>query len=304
MTATSRAPRVPSTTDYSAMSYTLFSVPTLSSDLQDTPISQVVFLPFDATCIYDNGTSCGNQPSYTWFPTAATGTPTTVNGVPNIYHAWTSVLDTPAGNDTNLVDTTMPYNNGYGVNELSNTGTTTLYFRLEVDTLQWDRAQTCGSATCAKPEAYTNNSQSTAHKGYAVRLVAPGTSLICSQDNPPATSPPAACQTATMAAMGDMTVYTPIESGSTPSSFSIPLFQLDPSYANQYIDVDIFDIGDITFTGGPKTPTWASRSRAERPLPTTRSSRTWATRTRCKATHLSTPRGGRAPAVLRRLRAS
>ncbi len=146
----------------------------------------------------------------------------------------------------------MPYNNGYGVNELSNTGTTTLYFRLEVDTLQWDRAQTCGSATCAKPEAYTNNSQSTAHKGYAVRLVAPTTSLICSQDNPPATSPPAACQTATMAAMGDMTVYTPIESGSTPSSFSIPLFQLDPSYANQYIDVDIFDIGDITFTGGPQ----------------------------------------------------
>jgi hypothetical protein len=238
-------------TDYSAMSYTLFSVPTLSSDLQDTPISQVVFLPFDATCIYDNGTSCGNQPSYTWFPTA-TGTPTKVNGVPNIYHAWTSVLDTPTGNDSNLVDTTMTYNNGYGVNELSNTGTTTLYFRLEVDTLQWDRAQTCGSATCAKPEAYTNNSQSTAHKGYAVRLVAPTTSLICSQDNPPATSPPAACQTATMAAMGDMTVYTPIESGSTPSSFSIPLFQLDPSYANQYIDVDIFDIGDITFTGGPQ----------------------------------------------------
>jgi hypothetical protein len=49
--------------------------------------------------------------------------------------------------------------------------------------------------------------------------------------------------------MGDMTVYTPISSGSSAASFAIPLFQLDPSYAGQPINVDLFDIGDVGFTG-------------------------------------------------------
>jgi Flp pilus assembly protein TadG len=237
-------PVPPSTnkTDYAAMSYTIFTVPTLSSDLQDTPISQEVFYPFNATCIYDNGTSCGGTQGYSWFPTG-TGTSTPVTGVvPNIYHAWTSVLDTPAGNDSNLFTNTL----SYGSAQLSNPATATnpLYFRLEVDTLQWNGIPTCANATCAQPKSGTvgatnytaANGQPSAHKGYAVQVATPGT----------ITPSPAS----TMSAMGDMTVYTPIESGSASSSFSIPLFQLDPSYASQTIDVYVFDPGDVNYQSG------------------------------------------------------
>ena len=157
----------------------------------------------------------------------------------------------------------MPYNNGYGVNELSNTGTTNLYFRLEVDTLQWDGTPICSSATCAQPDtgtaAYESaNDQSTAHKGYAVQLATPGT-IICGSTLP---SPP--CSSSTMSAMGDMTVFTPIETGGSAASFSIPLFKLDPSYANQTIDVYVFDPGDVNYNRDTRAPpTWASRSRTE-----------------------------------------
>ena len=234
-------------TDFSAISYTIFSVPTLSSDTGDTPISQEVFYPFNATCIYDNGASCGGNQGYTRFPTTGGSTP--VSGVPNIYHAWTSVLDTAAGNDANLFNRTMPY----GSDELSNpaTATTDAYYRLEVDTLQWNGTPICtNTASCVTnaPKTGTgattdSNGQSKAHKGYAVQLAVPDTTTECTSSTP-------GCATSTMSAMGDMTVYTPIETGSTAASFSIPLFKLDPSYANQTIDVDIFDIGDVAFQSG------------------------------------------------------
>jgi Flp pilus assembly protein TadG len=248
-------PVPPSTnkTDYAAMSYTIFTVPTLSSDLQDAPISQEIFYPFNATCIYNNGASCGGNQGYSWFP-KSTGTSTSVAGVaPNIYHAWTSVLDTPAGNDSNLFTNPLQY----GSAPLSNpkTATNPLYFRLEVDTLAWNGIATCANATCAQPKSGTvgatnytaANGMPSAHKGYAVQLVAQGTASTCSTSTPPA---PTVCPTATMSAMGDMTVYTPIESGSASSSFSIPLFQLDPSYASQPIDVYVFDPGDVNYQSG------------------------------------------------------
>jgi Flp pilus assembly protein TadG len=261
-------------TDYAAMSYTVFSVPTLSSDLQDTPISQTVFYPYNATCLDQGGNATGTKcsgnttgtplltkDSYYWFPPTGssaqppTTVPVTTSTVPQLYHNWVSVLDPVAGNDSNLFKTTMLYANGYGTNELSNPATATndLYFRLEVDTLQWNGVPACGSATCARPNSgtvgttnyTTSNGQASAHKGYAVQLVAPGTINTCST-----ASPPAQCPTATMSAMSDMTVYTPIESQSTSSSFSIPLFQLDPSYANQPIDVYVFDPGDVSYQSG------------------------------------------------------
>jgi Flp pilus assembly protein TadG len=236
-------------TDYSAISYTIFSVPTLSSDTGDSPISQEIFYPFNATCIYDNGASCSGKESYSWFPTG-TGTETPVNGVvPNIYHAWTSVLDTAPGNDSNLFTDTM----AYGSDALSNpaTATTDAYYRLEVDTLQWNGTPICTStATCTTnaPQTGTgsttdSNGQSKAHKGYAVQLAVPGSTTECTSTTP-------GCATSTMSAMGDMTVYTPIETGTTAASFSIPLFKLDPSYANQTIDVDVFDVGDVAFQSG------------------------------------------------------
>jgi hypothetical protein len=229
--------------DYAAMAYTIFTVPTLSSDMGDTPISQEVFYPFNATCIYDNGASCGGTQSYKWFPPAS-GNSTPVSGVPNIYHAWTSVLDTPAGNDSNLFKSTLPL----GTDELTNTnpsGGANMYWRLEVDTLQWNGTPTCTSSTCSLPKtagSFTNtNGQSKVHKGYAVQLAVPGTTNECTS---------ATCSTSTISAMGDMIVYTPINAGSSPASFSIPLFQLDPSYAGQTIDVDIFDPGDVSYMSG------------------------------------------------------
>ncbi|MGD1034818.1 MAG: pilus assembly protein TadG-related protein [Candidatus Dormibacteria bacterium] len=243
--------------DYSAISYTVFTVPTLSSDAGDTPISQEVFYPFNATCLYMQGSAAQDPDcntttdkyyttgadSYYWFPPTGGGTAATVSvaSAPNIYHAWTSVLDTPAGNDSNLFTQTMPY----GSDELTDPSTTVpAYYRLEVDTLQWDGTPICQDATCTVPKTgsvgstnYTTaNEQSKAHKGYAVQLAVPGSNTEST--------------TTTMSAMGDMTVYTPIETQGSPASFSIPLFKLDPSYANQTIDVDIFDIGDVNFQSG------------------------------------------------------
>jgi hypothetical protein len=169
----------------------------------------------------------------------------TASTVPGVYHAWTSVLDTPTANDSKLFTQTR----SYGSDELTNPGTTPLYFRLEVDTLTWNGAPICSSATCAKPQTGTAalesaNGQSTAHKGYAVQLAAPGTTT------PPCGSTIPQCKLSTMAAMGDMTVYTPIETGGSASSFSIPLFKLDPSYANQPIQVFVFDPGDVQYQSG------------------------------------------------------
>ncbi len=87
--------------------------------------------------------------------------------------------------------------------------------------------------------------QSEAHKGYSVRLVSdngsPGTTLGTVNG-----SACAGCGTAS--AMDDMIVYTPVN-GATASQFSIPLFNVDASYAGQVIDIDLFDIGDVG--GGP-----------------------------------------------------
>jgi Flp pilus assembly protein TadG len=248
-------------TDYAAMSYTIFTVPTLSSDLSDTPISQSVFYPYNATCLDQGGTGTGTQcsgnttgsplltkDSYYWFPPTGSSTqapttvPVTTSTVPQLYHNWVSVLDPVASNDASLFKTTM----SYGSDELSNPSSATapLYFRLEVDTLQWDGTPICSSATCAQPDtgtaAYESaNDQSTAHKGYAVQLATPGT-IICGST----------CSSSTMSAMGDMTVFTPIETGGSAASFSIPLFKLDPSYANQTIDVYVFDPGDVNYQSG------------------------------------------------------
>jgi len=62
--------------------------------------------------------------------------------------------------------------------------------------------------------------------------------------------------------MDDMIVYTPVN-GATATQFSIPLFNVDASYAGQVINVDLFDIGDVN--GGaayvglrePDGVTWA-----------------------------------------------
>jgi hypothetical protein len=228
-------------TNFSAMSYTVFTVPTLSSDMTDSLVSQEVFYPYNATCLYNGGSYAGcqnshgvNTESYTWFPPSGLGTATPVNNeVPATYHEWISGLDyTPSHNDAGL-ETTV-YTTGASV--LSDPfATSDAYYRLEVDTLQWDGSPTCTATSCSFP-AVSSNTQSKAHKGYAVQLAVPNTTTACSAST---------CSSASISAMDDMTIYTPIVGAQCPS-FQIPLFYLDPAYAGQTIDVDLFDVGDVS----------------------------------------------------------
>ncbi len=215
-------------TEYSAMEYTLFSVQTLSSRSGDSKVGQEIFYPYNAT----------NLPtSYSWFvPGGSCPTATTVSGfTPSTYHQWISALNySPAAtNDQNLVKTTGALG-AYISNPAG--ATVTKYYRLEVDSLQWNGTPSCAatSGPCALPDSTVGsggNGFSNAHKGYAVRLVTPSTTTVPS------------C--GTVSAMDDMAVFTPVNGASSPQ-FAIPLFSIDPTaYAGQTINVDLFDVGDV-----------------------------------------------------------
>jgi hypothetical protein len=238
-------------TAYSAMEYTLFTVPTLSSHLGDVKQGQEIFLPYNAT----NLTAA--TPNYVPIiaPTCPGALPAAVNYTPVTYHEWVSALNF---NPANAKDKAL-YNgaNKYGAT-LSNpnpAGSADIFYRLEVDSLQWNGTPFCKGNSGA-PCAYPNTSpatvgQSQAHKGYAVRLVTPGK-----------TSCTSAC--GTISAMDDMTVFTPVN-GATNPQFAIPLFSVDPTaYAGQTINVDLFDVGDVgggaAYVGlrEPNGTTWAT----------------------------------------------
>ena len=220
-------------TAYSAMEYTLFKVTTISSRSGDQKKGQEIFYPYNAT----------NVPtSYVPIlpPTCPGSLPASVAGTPLTYHQWVSALNfSPAGaNDRALVNTASSPLNSSGLTSISNPAgaTVDVFYRLEVDTLQWNGTPFC-PATSGGPCAYPNTSpatvgQSQAHKGYAVRLVTPGQ-----------TSCTSAC--GSLSSMDDMTVFTPVNGGTNPQ-FSIPLFSIDPTaYAGQTINVDLFDVGDV-----------------------------------------------------------
>jgi hypothetical protein len=215
-------------TAYSAMEYTLFKVTTISSRSGDLKQGQEVFYPYNAT----------NVPtSYVPIlpPSCPGAPPAAVSGTPETYHQWISALAySPAGaNNAALANVSSAHGT-----TLSNPvgATVDLFYRLEVDTLQWNGTAFCPGNSGA-PCAYPNTSpptvgQSQAHKGYAVRLVTPSK-----------TSCTSTC--GSISSMSDMTVYTPVN-GATNPQFSIPLFSIDPTaYAGQTINVDLFDVGDV-----------------------------------------------------------
>ncbi len=226
-------------TEYSAMEYTIFSAPTLSSRAQDTKVGQEIFYPYNASNVptnyfyYAPGASGGACPSQT-----------TVSGTPPTYHNWVSVLTyTPTAlSDPENFNGANSYQNRLGTT-LTNLGAVDKYYRLEVDSLQWNGFPTCKATVgpCATPDstvANGGNGFSNAHKGYAVRLVKPAT-----------TSCPNFATCGSVSAMDDMTVFTPVN-GSTNPQFAIPLFSIDPTaYAGQTITVNLFDVGDVG--GGP-----------------------------------------------------
>jgi hypothetical protein len=216
--------------DYSAMAYTLFSVSTLSSRLQDTKISQEVFYPYNATGLY--GQSGGSRSLY-YFDQS--GNQRTIsNYTPTTYHQWVSAINFSSGNsnERKLYCTTCSNLGGY----LTNSSSVHKYYRLEVDNLNWDGSPTCTSLPCDN-RSTPSSAYSKAHKGYAVRLT---TTSNLTQ---------ACVGCGSVSAMGDMIVYTPINAANGPLSFSIPLFALDSAYAGKVIQVNIFDPGDVG--GGP-----------------------------------------------------
>jgi Flp pilus assembly protein TadG len=238
---------------YSAMEYTIFTAPTLSSRSGDVKISQEVFYPYNATGLASSpsGTCSGSKPySFFYFSPPTSGSPTqtqkcvntTTTPFPATYHQWASALQyapIQAYDQTlyshTLNNTTNP--GGY----LTNTSGINEYFRLEVDTLTYN-----GQVTCAAPGPCTyittgTSAASEAHKGYAVRLVSAAAPTV-SQGTVQGSQCASSCGTAS--AMADMTIYTPINA-STQTQFTIPLFNVDPSYAGQTIYVDLFDIGDV-----------------------------------------------------------
>ena len=248
-------------TSYSAMVYTLFTVKTISSRLSDTLVSQEVFYPYNATCL-STATATGPCPtpsSITYFPHCNACTPTQtgpVSYVPTTYHQWVSAVNyTP----TNATDTAL-YSHAIA-NTLTAPGyltdpsaTVPQYYRLEVDTMQWNGNPTCTSSACTIPTTGTS-AQSEAHKGYSVRLVSDAGSptpylgtLGASAGS--TTNSLSACPTTTptcgtISSMDDMTVFTPVN-GANATQFSIPLFSIDPTaYAGQTINVDLFDPGDV-----------------------------------------------------------
>ncbi|MGA7988649.1 MAG: pilus assembly protein TadG-related protein, partial [Candidatus Dormiibacterota bacterium] len=232
--------------EYSAMEYTIFQVSTLSSRLSDTKIGQEVFYPYNATNLASTDGSCPGTTPYSYFyfnpPTSGAATQTKVcvktATFPLTYHNWVSALNyTPASaNDQKLYNGT----NKLGA-YLSNAGSQNVYFRLEVDTLSFNGQVTCANGSCAYPSTGTS-SASEAHKGYAVRLVSDAGSPAPVQGTLPGSQCNSTC--GTISAMDDMVVYTPVN-GASATQFSIPLFSVDPSYAGQTINVDLFDIGDV-----------------------------------------------------------
>jgi hypothetical protein len=216
-------------------------------------ISQEVFYPYNATGLASSpsGTCSGSKPySFFYFNPPTSGSPTqtqkcvntTTTPFPATYHQWISALQyAPAQTyDQTLYSHTLNnaanpggyITNSSGINE---------YFRLEVDTLTYN-----GQVTCADPGpcTYVNtgtSAASEAHKGYAVRLVSASSPTVTQGT---VQGPQCASSCGTASAMSDMTLYTPINA-STQTQFTIPLFNVDPSYAGQTIYVDLFDIGDV-----------------------------------------------------------
>ncbi|MGH7902805.1 MAG: TadG family pilus assembly protein [Candidatus Dormibacteraceae bacterium] len=200
---------------FSAMRYTVFKVNNVFVRSQDTEVSQMTVLPIDAS----NWDQSSDQ--YLNVNTGATITQTyAANGSPSnmaIYHSWVSVSTYQGTNDGGLVSYTA------GNGPLGGDLPPGLY-RLRVDALNYDGSLPPGG--------------SKAHKAIAIKLLGPNG---------------AACDTGaapcTLGAWDDMAVYTPVQG----TAFTIPIFQLPPSYAGQTIEVDIFDPGDINANGGSAT---------------------------------------------------
>ena len=144
-------------TEYSAMEYTMFLAPTLSSRAQDSKVGQEVFYPYNATpgnmFYYAPGPPAGSCPSQT-----------ALGSAPPTYHQWVSVLtyNPTAASDPenfNAAAGGAPSSSGNRLNAyISNPAGATVdkFYRLEVDSLQWNGTPHCKATVgpCALPELH------------------------------------------------------------------------------------------------------------------------------------------------------
>jgi hypothetical protein len=216
---------------YSATSYSLFSVGDTFNDAGDQLISQTMVYPIDARDwqtgqwydVYNGGGTNSTFKKYT-----STANPP-VSGMPSIWHNWVNICAPPTLTmDPGLI--TAKAFGGGPTNQsdcvLTNNSNSTAYYRLRVDTLDYNGSDPARDGLSAHAQA---------HKGYAVELTVPGTSNTCS--------------TCEIGALNDLTIYTPISTPAGGGSFMVPLMSIPPEYAGENIDVDVFDPGDVNCTG-------------------------------------------------------
>jgi len=210
-------------TDFAAMRYTIFSVGNTFDRSQDSIVSQMTVLPIDAT--HWNA----SPPTYTDINTGAAITQTyNANGTPSnmaVYHNWVNIGSYLGAQDKAPGQPSITIRNPLYPALPGDLPPGT--YRLRIDELNYD-----GSLAPTNPSQV--NGYATAHKMLAVKALGPGGS-DCTTASPPCA----------IGGWGDMAIYTPVSG----TSFTVPIFQLPPSYAGQTIDVDIFDPGDINGAG-------------------------------------------------------
>lgn len=202
-------------TEYSAMRYTVYSVSNLFLHSSDVKLSQVTVLPIDAS----NARTAGNQYLDVNRNSQITQTYDSQGNPSNmaIYHSWIPITTYAGTNDRSpTTPSLVQWNTGPLTGDLP-PGT----YRLRIDTLNYDGSLPPGG--------------SHAHKALAVRLAGPN-GTACSTGPDPCI----------VGSWDDMAIYTPVSG----TSFTIPLFQMPPSYAGQTVDVDIYDPGDLNGNGG------------------------------------------------------
>jgi hypothetical protein len=196
----------------------VFSVNNLFLHSSDTKLSQVTVLPIDAS----NWNKTSNQYLDVVHGGAVTqqydssGNPLNMG----IYHSWIPVTTySGVGDNAPGKPSLVQWNTGPLGGDLPPG-----IYRLRVDLLNYDGSLPPGAGT--------------AHKAIAVRLRGPGGAACDTGANP-----------CILSAWDDFALYTPVSG----TNFTVPLFQLPPSYAGQTVDVDIYDPGDINANGGSAT---------------------------------------------------
>ncbi|MEO8897609.1 MAG: pilus assembly protein TadG-related protein [Candidatus Dormibacter sp.] len=184
------------------MSYTVYQSPNPFDHTQDMWISNMTVKSIDATANPSSGT-------YTAAGTANPVLP--VSGL-SLYHNWVDIRSrsTMTAADKQLAALIDPS----GTDVLTGAAVTGTTYRLRVDQLDNTNFDPGGNGRA-------RNLNSQAHKGYAVNV--------------------AGCAGCSVAALDDVTLYTPIKAGGG----SMPLVSIPPEYSGRTFSLYIFDPGDV-----------------------------------------------------------